>query len=365
MDALTISTFSCDIASTVSRLPAEAQGLLAGAFLPPVATKLEQSPWFLKTPKACQPFLHCSFEVGRGGMSTTTMSPVRTLPLCRSWVGGEQSLSERPSAENNSSRSGAPEPELSVARSASSGGSGETPMEMLKTATFPSTTRHVTVPPKMAPASSTTLPVGFSPLGPLRASISNALMKESVVPLPVTESSGGRGGWASTTTMSPAIRPPPMAACNGEQSPAGRPLGGSAVMLSVPPELESSVTRIAITSPAEVWMLNLATVPSTARHVTVPRKLPATTDSNDIWPLGFSPLGPLRASIWKLSKRTAALPLPVTESSVGACALAIPGSASTATAISQTVASGSILLTGHSFRPSQVPYAMRGLHPSR
>jgi hypothetical protein len=43
------STFSCDIACAVSRLGAGAQCLLGG-FLPPVATKLTQSPWFLNTP---------------------------------------------------------------------------------------------------------------------------------------------------------------------------------------------------------------------------------------------------------------------------------------------------------------------------
>jgi hypothetical protein len=46
----TISTFSCDIARPVSRLTEAAQGPLAGGFLPPVATKLTQSPWFLKMP---------------------------------------------------------------------------------------------------------------------------------------------------------------------------------------------------------------------------------------------------------------------------------------------------------------------------
>ena len=49
----------------------------AGVFVPPVATKLTQSPWFLKTPKVCQPpFLHSSFEVGSARPSTTTRSPL-------------------------------------------------------------------------------------------------------------------------------------------------------------------------------------------------------------------------------------------------------------------------------------------------
>ncbi len=46
-------------------------------FLPPVATKETQSPWFLKPGKLRHPlFLHWSFAVGRGGWaSVTTMSP--------------------------------------------------------------------------------------------------------------------------------------------------------------------------------------------------------------------------------------------------------------------------------------------------
>ena len=48
----------------------------SGWFLPPVATKLTQSPWFLKPGKLRQPpFLHWSFVVGSGGASTTMMSP--------------------------------------------------------------------------------------------------------------------------------------------------------------------------------------------------------------------------------------------------------------------------------------------------
>src|SRR5215210_5534593 len=41
----------------------------AGRFLPPVATKLTQSPWFLKPNCAQPPFLHCSLEVGAAGAS--------------------------------------------------------------------------------------------------------------------------------------------------------------------------------------------------------------------------------------------------------------------------------------------------------
>src|SRR5215208_5245102 len=59
--------FSCDIARPVSPLTCAAgRPQPAGGFLPPVATKLTQSPWFLKTPKVFQPpFLHWSLEVGR------------------------------------------------------------------------------------------------------------------------------------------------------------------------------------------------------------------------------------------------------------------------------------------------------------
>jgi hypothetical protein len=61
--------------------------------LPPVATKLTQSPWFLKTPKSRQPpFLHCSFEVGKGGASRTTMSPLVTCDEEKGGGGCEQSV---------------------------------------------------------------------------------------------------------------------------------------------------------------------------------------------------------------------------------------------------------------------------------
>jgi hypothetical protein len=46
--------------------------------LPFVATKLTQSPWFLKTPDDCQPpFMHSSKVLGSGSTDTLSM---RTPP---------------------------------------------------------------------------------------------------------------------------------------------------------------------------------------------------------------------------------------------------------------------------------------------
>jgi hypothetical protein len=54
-----------------------------------------------------------------------------------------------------------------------------------------------------------------------------------------------------------------------------------------------------------------------------------------------------------------AVPLPVAESWLGVCATAAGASTSTAPSASTTAA---IFLIGHPFRPSPVPYALRGLH---
>src|SRR6185295_11468182 len=48
----------------------------AGGFLPLLATKLTQSPWFLNTPKVFQPpFLHWSLDVGSDSILATKISP--------------------------------------------------------------------------------------------------------------------------------------------------------------------------------------------------------------------------------------------------------------------------------------------------
>jgi len=49
----------------------------AGWLRPPVATKLTQSPWFLKPGKVRQPpFVHCPLEVGSAGASVIVMLPL-------------------------------------------------------------------------------------------------------------------------------------------------------------------------------------------------------------------------------------------------------------------------------------------------
>src|SRR4051794_7449169 len=53
----------------------------AGGFFPLVATKLTQSPWFLKTPNVFQPpFLHCSFVAGLLGSPVTLKVFVSVFP---------------------------------------------------------------------------------------------------------------------------------------------------------------------------------------------------------------------------------------------------------------------------------------------
>src|SRR5215207_6914277 len=66
---------------------ADAVGLvLAGLVLPLLATKLTQSPWFLKdVPKFRQPpFLHCSFLVGKAGVLCT--ATLLTDAAKKSWL---------------------------------------------------------------------------------------------------------------------------------------------------------------------------------------------------------------------------------------------------------------------------------------
>jgi hypothetical protein len=75
----------------------------AGELLPSVATKLTQSPWFLKTSKLCQPpFLHCSVDVGSGGASTTTMSPPKSSNIKGDGGGQTVGTSLVPTALNSS-----------------------------------------------------------------------------------------------------------------------------------------------------------------------------------------------------------------------------------------------------------------------
>ena len=73
--------------SARSRLAAKGrysrQITLTGRPFPRVATKLTQSPWFLKTPYDFQPpFLHWSAEVGAAGVNVTGVgtSGCRGLP---------------------------------------------------------------------------------------------------------------------------------------------------------------------------------------------------------------------------------------------------------------------------------------------
>jgi hypothetical protein len=78
---------------------------------------------------------------------------------------------------------------------------------------LPLTLRHVTGPPNKAPQ--VTCPVGFSPLGPLRALMATRPSPPQLLatPLPVTESCSGRGGWGAAIEIdgiasSPAARTP-------------------------------------------------------------------------------------------------------------------------------------------------------------
>jgi hypothetical protein len=55
-----------------------------GGFLPLVATKLTQSPWFLNTPKVFQPpFLHWSVDVGSGATNSILATKASESPA---WV---------------------------------------------------------------------------------------------------------------------------------------------------------------------------------------------------------------------------------------------------------------------------------------
>src|SRR5215213_6240919 len=104
-------------------------------------------------------------------------------------------------------------------------------------------------------------------------------------------------------------------------------------------------------------MVSKATLPWTFRQVTGPsKKLPHTT-----WPAGLSPLGPLRASIVNEPPQKPEFPLPVTESSVGACAPA-PGTTTNPSTPSARTTKSSLLIR-HSFQPSAAPYVLHGLHP--
>src|SRR5215217_4375543 len=106
-------------------------------------------------------------------------------------------------------------------------------------------------------------------------------------------------------------------------------------------------------------MVSKATLPWTFRQVTGPsKKLPHTT-----WPAGLSPAGPLRASIVNGPPQKPELPLPVTESSVGACAPAPGTTTNPSTAIARITNTN--LLIGHPFQPGAAPYVTRGLHPPK